>query len=134
MSELGRLLRRQPIIRAGDIMVGIERATTRRLGAVLGLALAAWLSAGAGGDMVNPQAPPSGQSDAFKDGYVDGCRTGFQDAGRDGFQLAGRKDDARYITMADYKAGYDQAYHACFEEQKRNPRMMGEPGGAGGRN
>ena len=83
--------------------------------------------------LVNPQVPPPGQSGDFNEGYVDGCRSGFQDAGRDGYQLAGRRDEKRYATMADYKAGFDQAYKACFEEEKRNPRMMGEPGGVGRR-
>jgi len=111
----------------------IKTATAKRLGAALGLTLAAWSSIGVAAALVNPQLPPPGKSDVFNTGYVDGCRTGFQDAGRDGYQLAGHRDDGLYAQGGDYKAGYDQAYAACFEEQKRNPRMMGEPGGAGGR-
>jgi len=87
----------------------------------------AWLAT-CGDALVNPQMPPPGGSPAFDDGYVDGCFTGFQDAGRDGYQQAGRKDQARYLSMADYRAGYDQGYHACFEEEKRNPKMIGGGG------
>ena len=101
-----------------------ERAVAKRLGRVLGLVLAAWLSAPPAGALVNPQVPPPGQSDAFNEGYVDGCRTGFQDAGRDGYQTAGHKDEKRYAAMPDYKSGYDQAYKACFEEEKRNPKLF----------
>jgi len=115
-------------------MIMVKRATAARLAACVALALAAWCSAAVAGTLVNPQVPPSGKSDVFNAGYVDGCRSGFQDAGRDGYQLAGRKDDNLYSSAGDYKAGYDQAYAACFEEQKRNPRMMGEPGGAGSKN
>lgn len=79
-------------------------------------------------DLTNPALPPSGSSPAFREGYVDGCLTGFQDAGRDGYQQAGRKDVARYLREADYKAGFDAAHRACYEEQIRNPRMIGEPG------
>ena len=107
----------------------------RRSDIALVAALTAWLSllAAAAGALVNPEIPPPGNSDVFNQGYVDGCRTGFQDAGRDGYQLAGRKDEALYANVGDYKAGYDQGYAACFEEQQRNPRMMGEPGGVGRR-
>ena len=101
-----------------------ERAVAKRLGRVLVLVLAAWLSAPPAGALVNPQVSPPGQSDAFNEGYVDGCRTGFQDAGRDGYQTAGHKDEKRYAAMPDYKSGYDQAYKACFEEEKRNPKLF----------
>jgi hypothetical protein len=111
------------------MMIESERAATRLLLSALGLVVAAWLSAGAGGELVNPQVPPPGGSDSFNDGYVDGCRTGFQDAGRDGFQQAGHRDDQRYATVADYKTGFDQAYKACFEEEKRNPKLLSGGGG-----
>ena len=114
-------------------MSGTKGAGLKRVGMVLGVALAAWLSPALAGALVNPQLPPPGRSDAFNLGYVDGCRTGFQDAGRDGYQLAGHRDERLYATVPDYKAGYDQAYAACYEEQQRNPRMMGEPGGVGRR-
>ena len=110
---------------------GAAGRSALRAAGIAVLALGAWLSAYAGGTLVNPQVPPPGQSDTFNEGYVDGCRSGFQDAGRDGYQTAGRRDEKRYATMPDYKSGYDRAYKACFEEQQRNPRMMGEPGGAG---
>ncbi len=105
-------------------MIESECAVAKRLGTALGLVLAAWLSTAPAGALVNPQVPPPGQSDAFNEGYVDGCRTGFQDAGRDGYQTAGRKDENRYAATPDYKAGFDRAYKACFEEEKRNPKLF----------
>ena len=78
--------------------------------------------------LTNPQVPPPGQSEVFNDGYVDGCRTGFQDAGRDGFQQAGRRDEGRYLREADYKVGYEQGYHACFEEEKAHPKIKSDGG------
>lgn len=94
---------------------------------------AAWLAlalavGGCDTVLVNPQVPPTGGSAGFEEGYVDGCRSGFQDAGRDGFQLAGRQDRARYLREADYKTGYDAGYLACFEEEKRHPKILGGGG------
>jgi hypothetical protein len=77
-----------------------------------------------GGDLTSPQQPPPGSSRAFRDGYTDGCLTGFQDARRDGYQQSGRKDAERYLRDPDYKAGYDAAYKACYEEERRNPKML----------
>jgi len=78
-----------------------------------------------GADLVNPALPPAGASRDFRDGYADGCLTGFQDARREGYQQAGRKDAARYLRDAEYKAGFDAAYRACYEEEMRNPKMTG---------
>lgn len=91
----------------------------------LGLALA---MGGCDTVLVNPQVPPPGGGPGFEEGYVDGCRSGFQDAGRDGFQQSGRQDRARYLIEADYKAGYDVGYLACFEEEKRHPKILGGGG------
>ena len=77
--------------------------------------------------LVNPQIPPPG-SPAFADGYVHGCYSGFTDAGRDGYQQDYRKDTVRYAREPDYKQGWDQGYAACFEEEKRHPKVLGAGG------
>ncbi len=77
--------------------------------------------------MVNPQIPPPG-SVAFQDGYLAGCPSGFTDAGRDGYQQAYRKDDVRYAGDADYRQGWDQGHAACYEEEKRHPKIIGGNG------
>ena len=79
-----------------------------------------------GADLVNPALPPAGSSRDFRDGYADVCLTGFQDARREGYEQAGRKDAARYLRDAEYKAGFDRAYRACYEEEMRNPKMTGD--------
>lgn len=107
------------------LSVTSKRAIERQFRAVL--VTIAWLATSADA-LVNPQVPPPGGSPAFDEGYVDGCLTGFQDAGRDGYQQAGRKDQARYLSAADYRAGYDQGYQACFEEERRNPKLIGGGG------
>jgi len=101
-------------------------AKSASLAAALALALVA--GAASSWAITNPQVPPPGKSPAFDEGYVDGCRTGFQDAGRDGFQQAGRRDDARYLHEADYKTGYDQGYHACYEEEIAHPKIKSDGG------
>lgn len=78
--------------------------------------------------MVNPQIPPPG-SLAFQDGYLAGCPSGFTDAGRDGYQQDYRKDAARYAGDTDYRLGWDQGHGACYEEEKRHPKIIGGNGG-----
>lgn len=78
--------------------------------------------------LVNPQIPPPG-SPAFEEGYLHGCYSGFADAGRDGYQQDYRKDAVRYRREPDYKQGWDQGYAACFEEEKRHPKVLGAGGG-----
>lgn len=86
--------------------------------------------AGCDGTLTNPQVPPPGSSRAFKDGYVDGCTSGFSDAGRDGYQTEGRKDVKRFAADAQYREGFKSGYAACFEEEKRHPKMLGAEGGS----
>ncbi|MFI5022937.1 MAG: hypothetical protein ACHQRJ_14970 [Alphaproteobacteria bacterium] len=103
-----------------------KRAKSALFSATLALALAGGAAVSLG--LTNPQLPPPGQSPVFDDGYVDGCRTGFQDAGRDGYQTAGHKDDTRYLREVDYKAGYDQGFNACFQEEKAHPKIKSDGG------
>jgi hypothetical protein len=88
------------------------------------LALAA-LAACQGGPGAAPWSPPAGQSQAFNDGYVQGCLTGYMDAERDGTVIEQLRDEKRYATDADYRAGFEQAHTACYEEEKRRPRVIG---------
>ena len=105
-------------------MGGMLRQWSRRLGIISigGLLVAC------AGDLVNPQVPPPG-TPAFRDGYVDGCPSGFRDAGRDGYEQDYRKDITRYGRDPEYKQGWDQGYAACFEEEKRHPKVLGAGGG-----
>jgi hypothetical protein len=73
--------------------------------------------------MVNPEVPPPG-SPTFQDGYLNGCASGFSDAGRPGYQTSYVKDEKRYASDADYRKGWDDGYHACFEEQTRTPKTL----------
>lgn len=77
--------------------------------------------------LVNPQIPPPGTPD-FQDGYFAGCSSGFADAGRDGYEQGYRKDTHHYATVPDYRQGWDQGQHACFEEEKRHPKIIGAGG------
>ena len=105
-------------------MCDMLRQWSRRLGII---SIGGLLVACASG-LVNPQIPPPG-TPAFEEGYVDGCYSGFTDAGRDGYEQAYRKDTVRYAREPDYKKGWDQAYQACFEEEKRHPKVLGAGGG-----
>lgn len=107
----------------------IEKMQTRRRGRLMALALPclAGLLAACATDLVNPQIPPPGPP-AFEEGYVDGCYSGFTDAGRDGYQQSYRKDTVRYARETDYKQGWGQGYAACFEEEKRHPKVLGGDG------
>ena len=132
MSGFGLAICRGPMRPAaplkGEAMmrtVATKRAPWR--GALL-LALACGLGLWLAGSAADAQSPPPGKSDAFNDGFVHGCSTGFQDAGRDGMQQAGRKDVGRYMHDADYKSGWDYGYNACFEEEKRHPKMLRDGG------
>lgn len=78
--------------------------------------------------LVNPQIPPPGSPD-FEESYLHGCNSGFTDAGRDGYEQDYRKDAMRYTREPDYKQGWDQGYAACFEEEKRHPKVIGGGGG-----
>ena len=60
-------------------------------------------------------------SDAFRAGHRDGCVSGFADAGRAGYHLEYIRDEARFAAEADYKAGWQEAYHACFDDETRMP-------------
>lgn len=97
-----------------------------RLRAVILVGLAGSAAACTPG-LVNPQIPPPGSS-ALQDGYLAGCPSGFTDAGRDGYQQDYRKDAARYAGDADYRQGWDQGHGACYEEEKRHPKIIGGNG------
>ena len=101
----------------------------RRIAFIPSLVLAVTVGA-CDATLVNPRVPPPGSSPAFEDGYIDGCLTGFSDAGRDGYELSGQKDARRFVDDAEYRGGFQQGYGACFEEEKRHPRILGEHGGS----
>lgn len=99
----------------------------RRLpcGLALAAALAVALAAACTPGLVNPEAPPAGPP-AFQEGYLHGCTAGFVDAGREGYQGILRPgDETRYRREPDYRRGFDEGSRACFEEERRRPRMCG---------
>ena len=73
--------------------------------------------------LVNPQVPPPG-TPAFQEGYLHGCTSGFSDAGRDGYQTSYVKNEKRYVSEDDYRNGWDKGHAACYEEERRHPRML----------
>ena len=99
---------------------------SRRFGRSSVVASVLFLAACTGETLVNPQVPPPGSSPAFSDGYVAGCLSGFQDANRTGYESSYTKDESRYGTDAEYKAGWDQGHDACYLEELRHPRVTGE--------
>jgi hypothetical protein len=63
-------------------------------------------------------------SEALKEGYFHGCRSGFSDAGREGYENKYVKDIQRYASDAEYRSGWDKGHNACYEEERRAPRMI----------
>ncbi len=60
-------------------------------------------------------------SNAFRAGHRDGCVSGFADAGRAGYHLEYLRDAERFAAGADYRAGWQEAYRACFDDETRMP-------------
>ena len=60
-------------------------------------------------------------SNAFRAGHRDGCVSGFADAGRAGYHLEYLRDAERFAAGADYHAGWQEAYRACFDDETRMP-------------
>ncbi|MFO0995410.1 MAG: hypothetical protein U1F33_01915 [Alphaproteobacteria bacterium] len=58
---------------------------------------------------------------AYQDGYRDGCNSGYADAFRPHHEHAYRLDQARFDSNADYKRGWEEAYAACFKEERDFP-------------
>ena len=52
----------------------------------------------------------------------------FKTPGGTAYQTAGHKDDTRYLREVDYKAGYDQGFNACFQEEKAHPKIKSDGG------
>ena len=75
--------------------------------------------------LIDPTAPPADAAPAFKAGYGDGCVSGFADAGREGMQLDWRRDEQRFAADAQYQRGWESGHRACYEEERRNPKMYG---------
>jgi hypothetical protein len=80
------------------------------------------LLAGPAAALTNPEIPPPGSGD-FDIGYVHGCKTGYADAGRYGFQTLSYRDERLYASSADYRAGWDQGRHACYEFEISRPHL-----------
>lgn len=59
-----------------------------------------------------PNLIPPGPA-IFQEGYADGCDSGTHEAG-DPWVSYQRKWEA-YKTSADYKQGWDEGHHACFQ-------------------
>jgi len=70
----------------------------------------------------DPATPPPGAAE-WRQGYIDGCVAGYVEAGREGYH-------GRYITRhpdaadADYRIGWEGGHRACYEEERRVPRLM----------
>lgn len=97
----------------------------RRAGLAAGLFLGLAGPLGAcGAKLVNAEIPPPGSA-AFQQGYLDGCASGYADGGRDGFEASYRKDGARFATEADYRDGWLKGRGACYEQQLREPKVIG---------
>jgi hypothetical protein len=74
-------------------------------------------------EIPDPSEPPPGPPE-FEQAYIDGCISGYDDAGRDGYRSMFRKDVEAFASDAAYKNGWDQGHAACYEDERRTPRMM----------
>ena len=100
---------------------GTEAITARNKHTAAGtaaLATLVQLSACAGS--FPPPGPP-----AYQAGYSAGCYSGWAEAGREGAEPYVGKEMARYDGEADYKRGWDEAYATCYDDEWRQPEMMG---------
>lgn len=95
-----------------------ETRGTRRTAAGIAAVAALVLLAACAGSF--PPGPP-----AYQAGYSAGCYTGWAEAGREGAGPYAGKEMVRYDGEADYKRGWDQAYATCYEDEWRQPEMMG---------
>ena len=79
----------------------------------------------------NPEVPPPG-SETFQLGYLQGCPSGYADAGRVGYE-SGKyvKDPTLYAANPEYRQGWDQGHNACYEDERRYPKMGGPKEGGG---
>ncbi len=93
------------------------RGTGRAAARIAAVAALVLLAACAGS---YPPGPP-----AYQAGYSAGCYTGWAEAGREGAGPYAGKEADRYSGEADYKRGWDQAYATCYEDEWRQPEMMG---------
>ncbi len=117
---------RSAIPRSGRRAAPIAARRSACVRARLALSLALGALAGCqGGGLANPAVPPPGSTPAFSDGYVDGCYTGYADAGREGYQPSYRRDAARMQSDADYRQGFERGHAACYEDERRHPKMTG---------
>jgi hypothetical protein len=91
--------------------------------------LVACLSRGCASGLVKPRGPPAG-SDAFQEGYLHGCNSGYSDADRVGYKNRYAVDQQRYASDADYRSGWEQGHNACYEDERRYPRMSSATRGA----
>ena len=76
------------------------------------------------GHLQNPEIPPPGPP-VYQEGYLDGCASGFAVAPRAGTETDYRRDEARYANDGDYRRGWENGLNACYEEERRHPKMCG---------
>ena len=76
---------------------------------------------------VNPNIPQD-SSAAYAFGYGEGCDSGYSEASRDSYTLAYSKDQGRYESDSEYRAGWDEGYAVCYEDEWRMPYLMPDGG------
>ena len=91
---------------------------------VLGPAGMGLLLIACGSNLTNPEIPPPG-SPGYQEGYLDGCARGFAVAPRAGAEIEYRQDEARYASDEEYRRGWETGLKACYEEERRHPKMCG---------
>ena len=83
------------------------------------------LLAGCGPGLTNAAVSPPG-SEMYQLGYVNGCPSGYVDAGRVGYESGSYvKDPKLYPSNPEYRQGWDQGHMACYEDERRYPKMGG---------
>ena len=110
----------------GECHMNKPRSSFATAGLILSAAACLLSTAATAAPLENPRVPPPGQSAAFTDGYVAGCQSGYIDADRDGFDNTTMRDERRFAVEPEYNARYQQAYAACFDDEKHHPRMKSD--------
>ena len=59
----------------------------------------------------------------YEMGYWDGCNTGYAEAGRPGYEAAAYKNLQRFATDEEYRHGWEDGEHVCYDREVRFPTV-----------
>lgn len=91
---------------------------------VLGVLFSLTTLSACGAPPAGPIRAPAGSSEMFQKGYLMGCMSGRHDANPSPWGYS--RDPALYDSVPDFHTAWDQAHDACYEYERRAPRMIGD--------